>query len=281
MKTYTVKSGENIFDISLKLFGSIEGIFDILVENSGLSFDGDLTSGMVLSYDEDFVINSNITSQLDEVDADVRNGQDYYRHTDIEDCVNEVIDAHNSQIVAQITELSKDIPTNAASILSLISKYHPTTLSGFETKMGYCDLVYNGTTSATDKESANTMRTAIEGMSYDEKQNEITTKQTPVILCIQSGNFASMALCASDDSVIAVDWGDDNTPDVYTGSDESIYPEHGYADDGTHYITVYGCTDYKLLDLSGISGSIYPMTTIRTNKLITADNKKYNLIITT
>jgi hypothetical protein len=70
------------------------------------------------------------------------------------------------------------IPTNAASILSLISKYHPTTLSGFETKMGYCDLVYNGTTSATDKESANTMRTAIEGMSYDEKQNEITTKQT-------------------------------------------------------------------------------------------------------
>ena len=33
MRTYTVRTGQNIFDVALTLYGSIEGVFDLLVSN--------------------------------------------------------------------------------------------------------------------------------------------------------------------------------------------------------------------------------------------------------
>ena len=50
MKQYTVRSGQNIYDVSLTLYGTVEGIFDLLISNKGLTMDTKLSYGMVLNY---------------------------------------------------------------------------------------------------------------------------------------------------------------------------------------------------------------------------------------
>lgn len=64
MATYIVQPNQNIFDIALQLYGTIEGIFDLLITNTGLSMDDDLVTGQELEYHEDFVLNSAVTSEL-------------------------------------------------------------------------------------------------------------------------------------------------------------------------------------------------------------------------
>lgn len=64
MKTYKVKHGQNIFDVAMTLFGSIEGIFDLLAYNDDLSFDSKLNGGEELVYNEEFVINPQIVSSM-------------------------------------------------------------------------------------------------------------------------------------------------------------------------------------------------------------------------
>lgn len=66
MATYTVKPSQNIFDVALHLYGSIEGLFDLLISNEGLNMTTDLTAGMELEYHTDFVINSSIVNQMEE-----------------------------------------------------------------------------------------------------------------------------------------------------------------------------------------------------------------------
>ena len=45
MNTYIVKSGQNLFDVAITLYGSIEGVFDLLISNK------DRVGQMPLSYD--------------------------------------------------------------------------------------------------------------------------------------------------------------------------------------------------------------------------------------
>lgn len=66
MATYTVKPSQNIFDVALHLYGSIEGLFDLLISNEGLNMTTDLTAGMELEYHTDFVINSSIVDEMEE-----------------------------------------------------------------------------------------------------------------------------------------------------------------------------------------------------------------------
>lgn len=64
MATYIVQPKQNIFDIALLLYGTIEGIFDLLITNTSLSMDDDLVTGQELEYHEDFVLNSAVISEL-------------------------------------------------------------------------------------------------------------------------------------------------------------------------------------------------------------------------
>lgn len=50
MAEYIVKTGQNIFDVALTLYGSIEGLLDLMVNNPTLSIDSDITSGDKLQY---------------------------------------------------------------------------------------------------------------------------------------------------------------------------------------------------------------------------------------
>ena len=56
MGKYRVVAGQNIYDVALYLYGSIEGVVDLLINNPDLSFATTLTAGRELVYTDDFVI---------------------------------------------------------------------------------------------------------------------------------------------------------------------------------------------------------------------------------
>lgn len=58
MGKYVVCEGQNLFDVTLHVHGSIEGIVDLLVCNPSLSLASELRSGDELSYTDDFVIDA-------------------------------------------------------------------------------------------------------------------------------------------------------------------------------------------------------------------------------
>lgn len=62
MGSYQVIAGQNIYDVALHVYGSVEGITDLLVNNELLSLDGDLQAGDVLSYTDDYVINQEVVA---------------------------------------------------------------------------------------------------------------------------------------------------------------------------------------------------------------------------
>ena len=64
MAQHKVKPNQNIFDISLELYGSIEGLFDLLISNEWLTMNTELKTGMVLEYHEYFVINEGIVNGI-------------------------------------------------------------------------------------------------------------------------------------------------------------------------------------------------------------------------
>ena len=45
MGKYRVVAGQNIYDVALYLYGSIEGVVDLLINNPDLSFATTLTAG--------------------------------------------------------------------------------------------------------------------------------------------------------------------------------------------------------------------------------------------
>ena len=65
MQKYNVTKRQNLYDIAIAIHGSVEGVFDLLVNNPDLSFDTVLEAGDELNWDEDFVINSNIVDTLE------------------------------------------------------------------------------------------------------------------------------------------------------------------------------------------------------------------------
>lgn len=60
MGKYTITAGQNIYDIAIYLYGSIEGIVDLLINNPELSLEDDLQNGDELEYTDDFTISLDI-----------------------------------------------------------------------------------------------------------------------------------------------------------------------------------------------------------------------------
>lgn len=50
MGNYRVITGQNIYDVALHLYGSIDGIVDLLINNPGLSLETELRTGQELTY---------------------------------------------------------------------------------------------------------------------------------------------------------------------------------------------------------------------------------------
>lgn len=83
MDTYTVRGGQNIFDVAMTLHGSVEGVFDLLLSNDGLAFDTPLNVGQKLYYHTDFTINQDITTWFIDNKILVKNGNNKVEAADI------------------------------------------------------------------------------------------------------------------------------------------------------------------------------------------------------
>lgn len=77
MATYTVKQRQNIFDISLQLYGTIEGVYDLLVSNDNINMDTDFNGGEKLEYHSDFVVSSALVEYMSKNNIVPIN---YFRH---------------------------------------------------------------------------------------------------------------------------------------------------------------------------------------------------------
>lgn len=75
MALYTVKPNQNIFDIALHLYGTIEGLFDLLITNPRLNMTSDLITGMQLEYHPDFVVFPSIVTSMQEQNFVPANGE--------------------------------------------------------------------------------------------------------------------------------------------------------------------------------------------------------------
>lgn len=62
MGKYIVTAGQSIYDIALHLYGSIEGITDLMISNPALSLEDTLHTGQELLYSDDFEIDSDIVA---------------------------------------------------------------------------------------------------------------------------------------------------------------------------------------------------------------------------
>ena len=62
MGRYKVIAGQNIYDIALHIYGSIEGIVDLMMCNTDLSLDTMLKVGDELIYSDDFIINADVVA---------------------------------------------------------------------------------------------------------------------------------------------------------------------------------------------------------------------------
>lgn len=60
ISTYKVELDQNLFDVAIKLFGSVEGIFDLLISNPTLSVNDELAVGQELKYHDFFIINQGV-----------------------------------------------------------------------------------------------------------------------------------------------------------------------------------------------------------------------------
>ena len=84
MAIYKVKPAQNLYDVALHLYGSIEGLFDLLITNEWLSMTTELQPGMELEYHDYFVINESVVSQMKKDDIVPSNSMRhvYLKHPD-------------------------------------------------------------------------------------------------------------------------------------------------------------------------------------------------------
>lgn len=64
MAVYIVKPNQNLFDVALHLYGSIEGLFDLLISNPDLNMTSELKYGQELTYHDEFVLNESIVNEF-------------------------------------------------------------------------------------------------------------------------------------------------------------------------------------------------------------------------
>lgn len=62
MGKYKVISGQSLYDVALHIYGSIEGITDLLICNPSLSMADILVSGQELIYSDDYMINPDVVA---------------------------------------------------------------------------------------------------------------------------------------------------------------------------------------------------------------------------
>lgn len=108
MNQYKVRSGQNIYDVSMTLYGSVEGIFDLLASNKWLSMETQLSYGMILNYHEEFAINKNVVIWLKDNGILVKNGEHIYNYLDIEKIIQQHFQTYHPELHSSLQLMSPD-----------------------------------------------------------------------------------------------------------------------------------------------------------------------------
>lgn len=62
MGRYTVITGQNLYDVALHIYGSVEGIVDLMMSNPSLSVDDRLYAGRELTFSDDYLIDEDVAA---------------------------------------------------------------------------------------------------------------------------------------------------------------------------------------------------------------------------
>lgn len=90
MDQYTVKTGQNIFDVAVTIYGGIEGLFDLLVCNEGLSVDTRLKRGQVLNCHKAYSVDGAVKEWAGAVSPHVANGEPEGRQGSVQEQIVEL-----------------------------------------------------------------------------------------------------------------------------------------------------------------------------------------------
>lgn len=84
MAQHKVKPNQNLFDVAVELYGSIEGLFDLLISNPQLTMGTELHPGDILEYHDYFIINDGIVKGIKDNKYVPANGERhvYYKRPD-------------------------------------------------------------------------------------------------------------------------------------------------------------------------------------------------------
>lgn len=119
-KTYTVRSGQNLYDVALELYGSIEGIFDLLISNDDVSLGSVLTRGKELNYNEEFMIEQSLPEWFKSNNIIVKNGCHYLKSIDMTSVFADYVGAANASVARLFKTGEMSVDYNAME--PLISK---------------------------------------------------------------------------------------------------------------------------------------------------------------
>ena len=257
MGTYIVKKGENIFDIALKIYGGIEGLFDLLTSNenainqTGLSLNDTLEPGMSISYTDNFYVNPDIINWMDKNNVKIRNGEHTYFHYDIEKYAKAYAKQNNLAVIKNAFYLwpsMKSYPSGGAD-----AKTIEDFLQFVNT---HC--IWTGTITIDDVPD-------FKNKNYSSIYNLVVPNRlnVPKMVVKHTGNFSTFSCNLKEGGVMFIDWGDNNAPEICVATGENKTIEHCYADSGNHVIQIYGNLSFSLLDLRGIGGTYYPLSEIQ------------------
>ena len=288
MSEYITKSKQNLYDVALTLYGTIEGVFDLLVSNSDISIDMVFDKGVKLNYHENFVINQDVVNWLDENGVIVRNNKCNINKLDIYSEITKWIDSSNT---ALISKYSSNELSQVYENISKPNKFYD--WDKWEDEQNNTQMTKTSQTGAnkyfvvTDEIKSYAQK--ISGINFNEldetntyanlatlftngmivlpsdkteKQTCINTLATPKILIQQTGKNAAINLQILNNSLIAIDWGDNSVLEFYHYTSNSTNILHTYSDDGEHAITIYGDNKFVTLDFSKVNGIHYALTEI-------------------
>lgn len=265
MKKYIVKSGQNLFDVALAIYGSIEGVFDLLTSNQdvngqALSFDTILSTGTNLYYNEEYTINPTIRDWLSNNKIKVANGEHIFQNANIAESISNALNSYNNKVLEKANSMFPGVYSNGKIVNNAnltIQKLFMAYVALYYIGSGYSDLEILAQKIAFDKDVPKT--TDAESMFYKAiSEVRMLIKQTGVIT-----SFTAKIL---PQKIIAIDWGDSDNMDIYINQQDEKLFEHCYNDDGNHIISIYGNFNFESLDLRAVHGIYYPTSVLKVTK---------------
>lgn len=289
MSEYITKSKQNLYDIALTLYGSIEGIFDLLVSNSDVSLDMVFDKNVKLYYHEDFVINQDIVEWFNKNSLTVRNSQTQINKLNlskdilqwVDDCNTALSKKYSSGELSEVyTFITKPYPFFDWDVWEDSEEDNTKSRAVTETLVANYFVITDEIIEYAQKISGINLKDMDETNRYDnlsimfnnglivlpskqlEREAKLDELCSPKILIQQTGKSSSITLEVLNNSFVAIDWGDNSAFEFCSYADTNTNLSHTYNDDGEHTITIYGDNKFINLDLTKINGVYYALSEI-------------------